>query len=174
MVFNIQLPENFCIKYCKLQEKEFFFCSNNFFFCLPKEYKFVLEKDILMFFCPNFELKNDFNKFVSLLSRTIKKNGKLFVKKLLFKGLGLKALLSCENRILELKLGFSHLVKVVIPISKIKVQLIKNGLLVSGSNLVRVSNFLYKIKSFKLPNIYKGKGIWYKNETLKLKEIKKS
>ena len=174
MLFNIQLPKNFCIKYCKLNEKEFFFCSNTFFFSIPKAYTFTLEKDVLTLFCSCFELKNDFTKFVSVLARILKKNGNLFVKKLLFKGLGLKAFLSNENRILELKLGFSHIVKVVIPTSKINVQLIKNGLVVFGSNLVRVSNFLYKIKSLKLPNIYKGKGIWYKNEIIKLKEIKKS
>ena len=113
---------------------------------------------------------------MSSLFRLLKKNGSPFLKKLLFKGLGLKAALLDvgSNKILELKLGFSHLIRIIIPQTKIGVKLIKNGLLVSGSDLVTVSNFLYKIKSLKLPNRYKGKGIWYKNEVIKLKEIKKS
>jgi ribosomal protein L6P/L9E len=39
---------------------------------------------------------------------------------------------------------------------------------------VKVGNFANKIKSYRLPDSYKGKGIWYKNEVKILKEVKKT
>jgi len=177
MQFSIQLPKTISIKYCCVKKQSFFLISNNIYFFIPRDYTFLLENNLLTFSCFNKSiLPIEFKKFVSSLFRLLKKNGSPFLKKLLFKGLGLKAALLDvgSNKVLELKLGFSHLIRIIIPQTKIGVKLIKNGLLVSGSDLVTVSNFLYKIKSLKLPNRYKGKGIWYKNEVIKLKEIKKS
>jgi len=178
MQHKIKISKEFSIKYCKINGKQFFIFSDKNFFFIPKEYTFTLEGNILTLKCYNriddSEVKRDFNKFASQLFRIIKKNGNPFIKKLIFKGLGLKASLIEEEKILELKLGFSHLIRLPIPENKIKIKIIKNGLLIFGHNLVTVCNFMYKIKSLKLPNIYKGKGIWYKNEIIHLKEIKKS
>lgn len=174
MKCSIQLPINFQLEYCKLKDQNFFFLSKKDFFLIPKAYSFIIKNNLLILFCKNICLKADFSQFVSSLYRIITKNGRLFLKKLLLKGLGLKAALSGEGDVLELKLGFSHLITISIPLKKIQIKLIKNGLLIYGNNLVSVCNFIYKIKSLKLPNIYKGKGIWYKNETMRLKEIKKS
>ena len=162
------------IKYCKIKDQQFFFLTDKDFFKLPSYYGFKLENKVLTLYCNNILFKRNFFKFALSLFRAIKKKGKPFVKKLLLKGLGLKAALSADLHILELKLGFSHLVKIKIPLHKVNVKCIKNGLLVFGTNLSYICNFMYKIKSLKLPNIYKGKGIWYKKEIVYLKEIKKS
>ena len=97
---------------------------------------------------------------------------KPIVKKLLLKGLGLKAtLLSLEH--LELKLGFSHVVNIKIP-SQLLVSVKKNTINIEGYDSVLLGNFLHKIRILKAPNVYKGKGIWYKNELKTLKVVKKT
>lgn len=89
---------------------------------------------------------------------------------LILKGLGLKVQFS--NDFLELKLGYSH--KCFVKIEKgINVKIRKNLIFFQSSNKEQLGNFLYKIKILKKPDVYKGKGIWYKNEKINLKLIKK-
>lgn len=89
---------------------------------------------------------------------------------LILKGLGLKA--GLNNKILELKLGFSHKCHLVID-EEIKIRIKKNLIFLQSIDKEKLGNFLYKIKSLKSPDVYKGKGIWYKNEKMELKIIKK-
>jgi large subunit ribosomal protein L6 len=77
---------------------------------------------------------------------------------------------------LMLKLGFSHPVKLAIPegieISTIKTS--KNDLIVvSGTNNETVNSFASKIRDFRRPEPYKGKGLIYLNEQIRRKEGKK-
>ena len=75
---------------------------------------------------------------------------------------------------LVLRLGFSHLVKVNIPdflfvnCPKPKTVVIK------GINLQKVNSFAALLKDLKQPNPYKEKGIYFKDESLKLKPGKKT
>lgn len=173
MAFTFTIPQTLSIKIYQLQNQNFLVFSNKNFFLIPTDCEVLLENNKLILQNTNVKYFLVFSQFLTGVSRLLKRNELPFVKKLIFKGLGLKASL-IQNDILELKLGFSHLIKVKIPLNKIWVKLIKNGLLIFSLDLVLVTNFMYKIKSLKLPNIYKGKGIWYKNETLSLKEIKKN
>jgi large subunit ribosomal protein L6 len=106
------------------------------------------------------------------LQSQIKKLKKPVIKCLLFKGLGLK-INALTDKFIDLKLGYSHNVKINIP-KNIKVTRIKNFLLIEGINAALVGNFADFIKKKRLPDLYKGKGIFYKNETIKLKLIKKN
>jgi len=95
-----------------------------------------------------------------------------FVIRLAFIGVGFRVE-SIENDFLKLKLGFSHFVFIKIP-DHIKVTAPKKTLLVLKSlddHLLK--EFVSKIRSFKLPDVYKGKGISFKNQVLVLKEGKK-
>jgi large subunit ribosomal protein L6 len=104
----------------------------------------------------------------------LKRLEKPFRKKLLLKGLGYKAVLKNEESVLELKIGYSHVIAVPITKESIKVIIDKNTLIVEGFDKVEVGNFVNKIRNLKLPDSYKGKGFWYKNEVIKLKEINKT
>jgi len=115
-----------------------------------------------------------FNKFFLLLSSWIKNLEKPFKKSLILKGLGFRITLGADSTYLELKLGFSHLIKVLIPTDEVKVSVIKNILIVEGFDPMHVGNFIERIRNLKFPDIYKGKGFWYKNEIISLKEIKKT
>jgi ribosomal protein L6P/L9E len=142
---------------------------------IPSFLKCELKNKILTF--SNKELTQlqliEYNQFFSQLQDFSKRLEKPFKKRLLLKGLGYKAALKTENS-LELKIGFSHSVSIVFDKETIKVTLDKNILMVEGFDKTKVGNFVNKIRTLKLPDSYKGKGFWYKNEVIKLKEINKT
>ena len=102
----------------------------------------------------------------------LKDFNRIFIKKLILKGLGLKV--NLLNKLsLQLKLGFSHLVDIVIP-NNLIVSFSKSIIAIQGTDATAVGNFANLVKRKKLPDAYKGKGIWYKNEKLILKTVKKT
>jgi ribosomal protein L6P/L9E len=111
---------------------------------------------------------------VHFLERWLKELSKPVRKQLLLKGLGFRGALSADKRFLELKLGFSHLIKIPADLKELKVSMTNTLLQVEGVELSVVGNFLKKIRNLKAPDSYKGKGFWYKNESKVLKEIKKT
>jgi ribosomal protein L6P/L9E len=114
-----------------------------------------------------------FNFFFSMLS-DFKKNVNIYIKKKLkLKGLGLKINLSFDLKRLEFKLGFSHLIFILIPNREVKVTLQKSFLVVEGFDKVIVGNFVSRLRCLKVPDSYKGKGFWYPYEKENLKVIKK-
>jgi ribosomal protein L6P/L9E len=115
-----------------------------------------------------------FEKYTHLCSVWLKKFSKPFRKQLLLKGLGFKGNISEGGLFLELKLGFSHLVKVAINLSELKMSMNTTLLVVEGFEAYKVGNFLKKIRNLKAPDAYKGKGFWYKNEVKIFKDIKKT
>lgn len=122
---------------------------------------------------------NNFFKFFYFYNFFLKRIEHLykpFQKKIFFKGLGFKMKYSDFRKDkLELKLGFSHLITLVIPKKQIKVFLIKkNRLAIEGFNYTLVGNFTEKIRMLRFPDSYNGKGFWYKNEFKTLKQIKKT
>lgn len=108
------------------------------------------------------------------LIRNIKMNA---CNKLKLFGIGYKVLLindkTTKYRLLQFKLGYSHNIYFKIP-KTIKIEVRQsNKIFLLGAN----HNLLYKIssiiKSYKYPDSYKGKGILYFNEQIRLKEGKK-
>ena len=115
-----------------------------------------------------------FDRYVEFFSRWLKNAEKPFRRQLVLKGLGFKADLTEDKKNLELKLGFSALITLPIPVEEVKVDVNKNIITLEGFDPVAVGNFATKIKSLKFPDAYKGKGFWGKNEVRVLKEIKKT
>jgi len=120
------------------------------------------------------DVKGVFEKYTHLCSVWLKKFSKPVRKQLLLKGLGFKGNISEDGLFLELKLGFSHLVKVATNLSELKMSMNTTLLVVEGFEAYKVGNFLKKIRNLKSPDAYKGKGFWYKNEVKIFKEIKKT
>lgn len=113
-------------------------------------------------------------QLISQFQDYLKRVEKPFKKKLLLKGLGYKAVLKNDDSVLELKIGYSHTISLPIKKDMLKIILDKNNLTVEGFDKVTVGNFVNKIRNLKFPDSYKGKGFWYKNEVIKLKEINKT
>ncbi len=81
-------------------------------------------------------------------------------------GLGYRA--AVKGNILELNLGLSHPVLYEIP-KDIKIEVKGNEIHIHGIDKQRVGQVAAEIRAFRKPDPYKGKGIRYKDEVLKLK-----
>ncbi len=151
------------------------YLNGDYFLKLPSKTQVIKKKNLFYFISNKFTLRTLLIlRSVSLkILNLFKKKNKLFCKKLLLKGLGFRVISIVQNQFLELKIGFSHFVKILIP-KDIKLYNNKNMILIEGEFKDKVGNFANKIKSFRMPDSYKGKGIWYKNEIKVLKEVKKS
>lgn len=132
------------------------------------------EKDHLILKLRKKNEVEKFDRYVEFFSRWLKNAEKPFRRQLVLKGLGFKADLTEDKKNLELKLGFSALITLPIPVEEVKVDVNKNIITLEGFDPVAVGNFATKIKSLKFPDAYKGKGFWDKNEVRVLKEIKKT
>ncbi len=83
-----------------------------------------------------------------------------------FIGLGYKFLF--VNNCLLLKVGYSHYIQIEIP-NTLYVFGYKKRLIIFGIELNEINNFINKLRLFKRPDIYKGKGICFLNEKIKIK-----
>lgn len=94
-----------------------------------------------------------------------------FKKELIIKGVGYRA--RVEDKSLVLGLGFSHPIKYSIP-EGINITVEKNTVIVSGIDKAAVGEAAAKIRSFRKPEPYKGKGIRYSDEIVRRKPGKKA
>ncbi|MFN3265150.1 MAG: 50S ribosomal protein L6, partial [Aquificaceae bacterium] len=102
----------------------------------------------------------------ALIRNMIKGVTEGFTKVLEVVGLGYRAAVKGNN--LELSLGLSHPVVYPIP-SDVRIEVKENKIYVSGINKERVGQVCAQIRAFRKPNVYKGKGIRYEGEVLRLK-----
>lgn len=94
-----------------------------------------------------------------------------YIKSLEIQGVGYRAML--DGKTLVLNLGFVNPVKFV-PDAGVNVEVEKNIIRISGASKEKVGAAAAKIRSFKKPEPYKGKGIRYVGEVVTLKAGKKA
>ncbi|MCZ6618996.1 MAG: 50S ribosomal protein L6 [Gammaproteobacteria bacterium] len=95
-----------------------------------------------------------------------------FEKKLVLQGVGYRA--QAEGKQLNMRLGFSHPVEYQLP-DGIDVQTpTQTEIVVSGISKQLVGQISAEIRSFRPPEPYKGKGVRYAGERVRLKEAKKT
>ena len=94
-----------------------------------------------------------------------------YVKKLILEGVGFKSDVKGKN--LEMALGFSHPVKVLIP-EELSVTAEKNIITVSGIDKELVGQFASNLRAMKKAEPYKGKGFRYEGEVIRRKQGKKT
>jgi len=113
-----------------------------------------------------------FSSFFRLLQKSVVGVSLSFVIRLTFVGVGFRVE-SIKNNFIKLKLGFSHFVFIKIPFYVEVFVPQKTSLVLKSLDEQLLKEFCSKICFFRVPDVYKGKGILYKNETLILKEGKK-
>lgn len=86
-----------------------------------------------------------------------------FTKKLEFTGVGYRAAVS--GNVLTLNLGYSHPIEYQLP-EGISASVEKNTIEISGSNKNQVGMVAAKVRDFRPPEPYKGKGIKYADEVI--------
>jgi len=94
-----------------------------------------------------------------------------FTKKLQIEGIGYKA--AMKGNVLSLNLGHSHPVEFT-PEEGISIKVDGSIIKVSGIDKERVGKAAAEIRENRKPDAYKGKGVRYFGEVLKLKEGKKA
>jgi len=135
---------------------------------IPKELSLKYSNNILEIYSSDTKLNGTFN---SLLKKNLKGVSQGFIIKLQLVGIGFKFLEA--NSFLKLKLGYSHKVYCKIP-ENITVKIIKPTLIsLSSINYFELNQFAGKLKSFKTPDVYGGKGIRTFLSFIKLKVVKK-
>lgn len=107
----------------------------------------------------------------ALIANTIEGVNKGFNKTLELKGIGYKAEIK-ENK-LVLNVGFSHQVLIDLP-EGITAACEKNQVTISGIDKQTVGEFAAYVRSIRPPEPYKGKGIRYVGEVIKLKPGKQA
>jgi len=140
---------------------------------LPKSIKTQVKENVLYFTNVGTDKKS---QAMHGLIRTLMANYIVGVKELWQKtleihGVGFRAKLEGNKVIFQL--GFSHPVEFVVP-SDVTIAVNGNKVVVSGINKQRVGEIAAIIKQIRRPDKYKGKGLRYAGEVLKLKPGKKA
>lgn len=106
-----------------------------------------------------------------IIANMIKGVTEAFQKQLELNGVGYR--MAIQGKKINLALGFSHPVEVVIP-EGIEAKIENNVLTVSGIDKHKVGQFSANIKELKPVEPYKGKGFKYVGEIVRRKEGKKA
>lgn len=138
---------------------------------IPTNLKLIRENNLLYIKIINNESYAMWGTFRTLINNAIIGVTKGYIIKLKMIGIGYKA--SMTKSILRLKIGYINTIKVFIP-SEIKIKCVKNNIIyLYSSNLQQIKQIAASIRAYKKPDIYKGKGIRFADETVILKEGKK-
>ena len=94
-----------------------------------------------------------------------------FERKLQLVGVGYRA--QAQGKVLNLTLGFSHPVAFAVPEGILVETPTQTEIIVRGMDKQQVGEVAAKIRAYRPPEPYKGKGVRYADETITLKEAKK-
>ena len=143
----------FKIKLCN--NKKLLYVTDNTYKKLPQKQQKALKRTTL-----------------AMLSKYFLEVSSISYKKLNLVGVGYKVF-PINDQILHFRLGFSHNIYYKIPKGLTINSQHSIKLLISGTDSLLVTQTAGLIKNLKKPEPYKGKGILYSDEQIKLKEGKK-
>ena len=107
----------------------------------------------------------------ALLANMVGGVTKGYEEKLTLVGVGYRA--AVQGRKLNLSLGFSHPVEYQIPEGLTVETPSQTEIIIKGADKQMVGQAAAKIRAYRPPEPYKGKGVRYANEKVSLKEAKK-
>lgn len=109
---------------------------------------------------------------IAIIKNHFKGVNTLFEKIIIIKGIGYKA--EYQNKLLKLFIGYSHPIEMKID-ENINIEIINpTTILIKGISKHQVGQLAYEIKMKKPVDMYKGNGLKYKDEVIKLKTPKKT
>ena len=108
----------------------------------------------------------------AILANMVKGVSEGFERKLELVGVGYRAAMQCKD--LNLSLGFSHPILFPAPEGITIATPTQTEIVVSGADKQRVGEVAAKIRGFRPPEPYKGKGVKYAGEVIIRKEAKKA
>lgn len=139
---------------------------------INKDLKVTIDNGILTVERPS---DNKTHRALHGLSRTLINNmvvgvSQGYSKKLKIVGVGYRA--NKNGNKLELSLGFSHPVAMEDPAGITTEVPVQTEIIIKGINKQLVGNYAAKIRDWRRPEPYKGKGVRYENENVRRKEGK--
>jgi large subunit ribosomal protein L6 len=108
----------------------------------------------------------------AILSNMVTGVSEGFTRKLELVGVGYRA--AVEGKNLNLSLGFSHPVIFSAPAGVTITTPTQTEILISGADKQLIGEVAAKIRAYRKPEPYKGKGIRYAGEKINMKEAKKA
>ncbi len=132
----------------------------------------IIEENTINISAKTINEKSIINTTYIIFKNNIKGLLNNFEKTLILKGVGYKA--EYKDKILKLSLGFSHPIQFNIPND---IEIILNtptSICIKGISKYKVGQIAHNIKAKRPIEIYKGNGIKYKDEIIKLKSAKKT
>jgi large subunit ribosomal protein L6 len=179
MLKSKKLPDNINCKFLILNNKKvLIFTSENFipqlniYIVLPLYIKIKKHNNNLNFSLIKQTNFKEFNGFMAYFDSLLYGFRLPLKKTLLLRGLGLKGTL--VNNVLQLKLGYSHLIYVNVNTKVFNFILGKNFISIFCYNKGLVGNFVKNLYKLKKADPYKGRGLVLKSKPIILKIIKKS
>ena len=183
--FSIQIPKYIKVIYSKKKKIITFIGPLNKKSLKLSVQLFLIKSKSLIIISPFsfFNVSNNNKKKIKILQGTtnallkqlIIETSILLYQKLKLVGIGYRtfAVDNFENKLLFFKLGYSHYIYFKIP-AKIKICCLKaTKLFIYGNSYTAITQTTSLIKSYKKLDPYKGKGILYATEKIKLKVGKK-
>ena len=171
------VPSCLKIEYIILKTQKFLFITSSFnskiYFLMPPLLYFFFSKNILYFSSTNCNYHSFFLFFFNL-KFYLKQIKTIFFKTIFIRGTSYRInFLENTNNVLKLKLGYSHLIYLVVP-NTIFIKLFKRKLVLKCFNNVLLGNFSSLLCNYRPINIFTGKGLLIKKrKKFKLKEYSK-
>ncbi len=131
--------------------------------------KNLLEKNKILFFNSSILIKKkELKKILKILNYILKKKHKGYINNLKLNGISYRGLNLKHNGI-RLDLGYSHIFEFDYNPKICTINLNKTMLTIYGLEKYIINSITNYIRLLHKPDIYKGKGILYLNEKIKLK-----
>lgn len=118
-----------------------------------------------------FIKKKSVNFFINKIKTLFRSVSVGWYKELTFKGIGYKCF-KIENKI-ALDLGYSNLI-IYKPTENLKIKNLKGKIAFFSINQEYLNNITTALRNYSVPDKYKGKGIWVKDQIVKLKKKAKT
>ncbi|WP_422667395.1 50S ribosomal protein L6 [Buchnera aphidicola] len=95
-----------------------------------------------------------------------------FMKKLQLSGVGYRVSIT-KNNVINMSLGYSHIIEYQLPLNIDAENPSPTEIIIKGIDKQLVGQIAANLRSYRLPEPYKGKGIRYSDEKIRIKEAKK-
>jgi ribosomal protein L6P/L9E len=116
-----------------------------------------------------FIKKKELNFFIQKIKAMIISVTKGWFLELILNGVGYKCFKENDKKSITFDLGYSALIN-YLPYKKLKIKIFKNKIILFSLEREYLNNVAFLIKRFTVKDVYKGKGILLKNETIQLKK----
>ena len=133
---------------------------------------FIKNNNILFY---SVSSKKKFIKLLYSIREFIYSKKNLYYKKIILTGVGYRFnVIKNTKSILKLNLGYSHSIYIKIPDTISIFYINTTTIYLSSFDYLKLNNISNYIKKFRVPEPYKGKGIKFEYDFIKIKEGKKN